>query len=414
MGLIRAGLSAFNSNMADQWKEFFYCDSLSSDQLVVKGEKRTGRRSSNTRGSDNIISNGSTIAVADGQCMLIVEQGRVVEVSAESGEFIYDSSSEPSIFSGAFGEALVDSFKNIARRFSYGGSPGKDQRVYYVNTKEIIGNKFGTRTPIMFRVRDQRIGLDADVSLRCSGLYSYRISDPVRFYTNLSGNVEEEYRRDAIDETLKGEFTSALMPSFGKLSSLGLRPNEIVFHTRELEKALNESLSSEWSPRGLSVSSVAISSLSLSEEDEQMIRNAQKSAMYKDPAMAGATLVGAQADALRDAARNPSGAVGGFVGLGMASQAGGARAESFFEMSGRKKSEGWTCSCGQENSGRYCSACGSPRPDSSSWTCPECNSLNSGKFCTNCGSRKPEDEWRCSCGNVNRGNFCSSCGKKRP
>ena len=168
MGLIKAGIGAIGSVLADQWKEYFYCDALPKDVLMVKGTKRITDRSSNTKGSDNVISNGSGIAVADGQCMLIVEQGKVVEVCAEPGQFTYDSSTEPSIFAGKLGESIKETFKAIGRRFAYGGDTGKDQRVYYINTKELMENKFGTPAPVPFRVVDSKIGLDIDVSIRCS------------------------------------------------------------------------------------------------------------------------------------------------------------------------------------------------------------------------------------------------------
>ena len=199
MGLIKAGLGALGGSLADQWKEFFSCDALDNDVLVVKGQKQVSGRSSNTKGNDNVISNGSGIAVADGQCMIIVEQGKVVEVCAEPGEFTYDSSSEPSIFAGPLGKGIIDTFKTIGKRFTYGGDTGKDQRVYYFNTKEIIDNKFGTPNPIPFRVVDSKIGLDVDVSVRCSGVYSYKITDPILFYTNVCGNIENEYGREEID-----------------------------------------------------------------------------------------------------------------------------------------------------------------------------------------------------------------------
>ena len=243
MGLIKAGLGALGGTLADQWKEFFYCDSIDKDTLVVKGQKRTGSRSSNTRGNDNIISNGSVIAVADGQCMIIVEQGKVVEVCAEPGEFTYDTSSEPSIFTGNLGESIKETFKTLGRRFTFGGDTGKDQRVYYFNLKELIDNKFGTPNPIPFRVVDSKINLDIDVSVRCSGVYSYKIADPILFYTNVCGNVESDYNRSELDTQLKTEFISALAPAFGRLSELEIRPNQISTHNAEIEAAMNEALS---------------------------------------------------------------------------------------------------------------------------------------------------------------------------
>ena len=400
MGLIKAGIGALGGTLADQWKEFFYCDALEKETLVVKGKKRVGGRSSNTKGNDNIISNGSGIAVADGQCMIIVEQGKVVEVCAEPGEFTYDSSSEPSIFAGSFGESLKNTFKTIGKRFTYGGDTGKDQRVYYFNTKELIDNKFGTPNPIPFRVVDSKIGLDIDVSVRCSGVYSYKIADPILFYTNVCGNVDDEYLRSEIDGQLKTEFISALQPAFAKLSDLELRPNQIVAHNTELENAMNEALTSKWAElRGLKVVSVALGSVTLPEEDAEMIKKAQQSGMLRDPGMAGATLVGAQADAMRNAASNPNGAMAGFMGMGMAMNAGNmANAQGFYAMQGQQQpqqqqapADGWKCACGNVASGKFCSNCGAKRPEENNgWFCPECGNKNTGKFCTNCGTKKTE------------------------
>ena len=328
MGLIRAAAGAAGSTMADQWKEFFYCEAMDKEVMVVKGTKRTSSRSSNKRGSDNIITSGSGIAVADGQCMMIVEQGQVVDICADPGEYTYDASTEPSIFAGSLGEGIRSTFQTIGKRFAYGGDTGKDQRVYYFNTKELVDNKFGTPTPIPFRVVDSRIGLDIDVSVRCHGVYSYRIADPLLFYTNVCGNVEQEYTREELDSQLKTEFVSALQPAFGRLSELELRPNQIVTHNTELENAMNEVLSAKWEQlRGLKVVSVALGSVTLPDEDAEMIKQAQRTAMMRDPSMAAATLTGAQADAMKAAASNSAGAMTGFMGMGMASNAGGLNAQ---------------------------------------------------------------------------------------
>lgn len=428
MGLIKAGKGALGGTLADQWKEFFYCDAMDKSVLVTKGQKRVSGRSSNTKGNDNIISNGSGIAVADGQCMIIVEQGKIVEVCAEPGEFTYDTSTEPSIFTGSLGETIKQTFQTIGKRFTYGGDTGKDQRVYYFNTKEIIDNKFGTPTPIPFRVVDRNIGLDVDVSVRCSGIYSYKIADPLLFYTNVCGNVEREYTRGEIESQLKTEFVSALQPAFAKISEMEVRPNAIPGHAEELSEAMNEALTKKWSElRGLEVVSIAMNPITLPEEDAEMIKIAQKNAIMRDPTMAAANLAGAQADALRAAAANENGAMTGFMGMGMAQQAGGMNAQSLFAMGQQQTQQSrqqpeptaqtagtWTCSCGAENTGKFCAECGSPKPEKKEWTC-SCGAVNTGKFCSECGSPKPQtEEWTCSCGTVNRGKFCAECGAKRP
>lgn len=437
MGLIKAGTGALGSTLADQWKEFFYCDALDKEVLVVKGQKRTSERSSNTKGSDNIISNGSGIAVADGQCMIIVEQGKIVEVCAEPGEFTYDSSTEPSIFSGSLGESILETFRTIGKRFTYGGDTGKDQRVYYINIKEIMDNKFGTPNPIPFRVVDSKIGLDVDVSIRCSGLYSYIIADPLLFYSKVCGNVEQEYTREEIDKQLKTEFISALQPAFGRLSELELRPNQIVSHNTELEDAMNAALSTKWGElRGLRVVSIALGSVTLPPEDADMIKELQRTAVLQNPNMAGATLVNAQADAMREAASNSAGAMTGFMGMGMAMNAsGGANAQNLFAMGQQQAAQqpaqqassaavpeatpagSWVCSCGTTATGKFCPECGSPKPAADGWTC-SCGELNKGKFCQNCGAKRPEGApvYRCDkCGwepedPTHPPKFCPECG----
>ncbi len=427
MGLIKAAIGALGGTLADQWKEFFYCDSLPNDVLVTKGQKQISGRSSNTKGSDNVISNGSGIAVADGQCMMIVDQGKIVEVCAEPGEYTYDKSSEPSIFAGSLGESIIDTFKTIGKRFTYGGDTGKDQRVYYFNTKEVLDNKFGTPSPIPFRVVDSKIGLDVDVSVRCSGVYSFVIENPLLFYTNVCGNVEREYSVADIASQLKTEFVSALAPAMGKLSALEMRPNQIPTHTAELEGALNEALSSKWgSLRGLKIKSIALNPITLPEEDEELIKTAQKNAILRDPTMAAAHLAGAQADAMKAAAANDGGAMTGFMGFGMAQQAGGANIGNLFAMgaqqqtsaSAKNGSNGWKCACGAVNSGKFCAECGAPKAESG-WKC-SCGSVNKGKFCPECGARKPADAplYRCDkCGfepedPKNPPKFCPECGDR--
>ena len=439
MGLIKAGMGALGGTFADQWKEFFYCESMPKEVLVTKGQKRVTGRSANTKGNDNIISNGSGIAVADGQCMIIVEQGKVVEVCAEPGEFTYDTSSEPSIFAGSLGESIKETFKTVGKRFTYGGDTGKDQRIYYFNTKEILENRFGTPNPVPFRVVDSKIGLDIDVSIRCSGVYSYKIADPLLFYSNVCGNVEQEYSREELDATLKTEFISALQPAFGHLSELELRPNQIVTHNTDLENAMNTALSEKWGAlRGLKVVSIALGSVTLPDEDAELIKQAQRTAIMRDPTMAAATLVGAQADAMKTAAGNQAGAMTGFMGMGMAmNQGGGMNAQNLFAMGQQQQeqqaqqmaaqqavqqqapqAEGWKCSCGNFVTGKFCPECGSPKPvEEEGWTC-SCGSVNKGKFCQNCGAKKPEGAplYRCDkCGwepedPTHPPKFCPECG----
>ena len=398
MGLIHAALGAATGVLAEQWKEYFYCEAMAEDVLAVKGSKRTSGRSSNRYGSDNIISTGSVIAVADGQCMLIVEQGKIVEVCAEPGEFIYDASTEPSIFSGSLGDGILEVFKNIGKRFTFGGEPPKDQRVYYFNTKELIGNKYGTPSPVPFRVVDSNIGLDVDIAIRCFGEYSYRISNPLLFYTNICGNVSEDYSRDKLDGQLKTELLTALQPAFAKISALGIRYSALPGHTMELADALNEVLSAKWRDlRGIEIVSVGVSSVKASEEDEKMIKELQRNAAFRNPQMAAAHLVGAQAAAMQSAAANEGGAAMAFMGMNMASNAGGINAQSLYQMGAQQPAQ-------------------PAKPAVNTWECPTCKTSASGKFCTECGTKKPaaENVWVCECGAENKGKFCAECGAKKP
>ena len=405
MGLIKAGIGALGGTLADQWKEFFYCDSLENDVLMVKGSKRVSGRSSNTKGNDNIISNGSGIAVADGQCMIIVEQGKVVEVCAEPGEFTYDSSTEPSIFSGKLGDTIKETFKTVGKRFTYGGDTGKDQRVYYFNTKEILDNKFGTPNPFMFEVANKRLGLYRSVQVRCNGVYSYRITDPLLFYTKIAGNVSDEYRREEIDNQLKTEFISALQPAFAMLTELELRPAQIPAHTTELKDALNKALAVDWTDRrGISVESIALNPITLTPEDMQKINQMEDAAtMGSNPFMMAGRMTDAQASAMEAAASNPNGAMNGFMGFNMAMGAnGGFNAAQMYQAGVQQQ---------QQFAQQQQSA---PTPAADSWKCA-CGATASGKFCTECGAKKPEAEgWTCACGAVNKGKFCPNCGQKKP
>ncbi len=421
MGLIRAGIGALGGTLADQWKEFFYCEAIDKEILVTKGQKRITGRSSNTKGNDNIISNGSGIAVADGQCMIIVEQGKVVEVCAEPGEFTYDSSTEPSIFAGSLGRSIIDTFKTIGKRFTYGGDTGKDQRVYYFNTKEIGDNKFGTANPIPFRVTvDEALGMKMSVDLRCNGVFSYKIVDPLLFYTNVCGNVSDVYERSEIDPMLRGELMNALQPALAKIAAQRIMYYEIPGHTTEIVEALREELSADWrEKRGLEVYSMALNSVSVPEDQRRKITQWEENAMLSNPNLAAAHLVGGQVSAMNKAAENEGGAMTGFMGMGMAMNAGGANAQSLFGMGQQRQqsaADSWKCSCGATASGKFCQNCGAKKPEQpGTWNC-KCGAVASGKFCPECGSPKPDngEGWTCSCGAVNKGNFCQNCGAKRP
>ena len=423
MGLIKAIKGAVGGVLADQWKEYFRCDALPGDVLVRKGKKVTGSRSSNTKGTDNIITTGSVIVVADGQCMMIVDQGKIVEFSAEPGEYKYDASTEPSIFCGDLGEGIMQSFEQMVKRFTFGGEPAKDQRIYYVNTKEVLGNKYGTPSPVPFRVVDNNIGLDVDISIRCFGEYSYRICDPILFYKNVCGNVTGDFTRANLDGQMKSDLLTALGSAFAKVSAMGVRYSALPGHGPEMAAALNDVLSPKWRNKwGVEIVSFGVNSVKASEEDEAMIKELQKTAVFRNAGMAAAYMVGAQGEAMKTAAGNAAGAMTGFMGMGMAQQAGGANAAQLFQMAQQQPqpavSNGWKCSCGATATGKFCPECGGKKPEpkaANGWKC-SCGATATGKFCPECGRKKPEEPkgWTCSCGAVNMGKFCAECGAKKP
>ncbi len=432
MGLIKAAIGAVGGTLADQWKEFFYCDALPADVLVRRGQKQTSKRSSNTKGHDNVISNGSGIAVADGQCMIIVEQGKIVEVCAEPGAYTYDTSSEPSIFAGSFGESLKQTFKTIGKRFAHGGDTGKDQRVYYFNTKEIMGNKFGTPNPIIFEVVNKRIGMSRTVQVRCNGVYSYVISNPLLFYTRVCGNVEYQYTRDELDDQLRAEFIDALQPAFGALAELELRPAQIPAKANELKSAMNDALKQEWiENRGLSVGKIALNPITLSDADMKKINDMEDAAsMGSNPYMMAGRMTDATANAMETAAGNSGGAMTGFMGMGMVgtgAQGGFGAAQDLYNMGQQQQQQAapppsssagsWKCSCGAENNGKFCMECGSPKPTAGGWKC-SCGAVNKGNFCSECGAKKPAGvpQYKCDkCGwepakDSKPPKFCPECG----
>ena len=426
MGLIKAAMGAAGSVMADQWKEYFYCEALPVDVLAVRGRKKVSGRSSN-KGSDNVISNGSLIAVADGQCMLIVDQGKIVDVCAEPGEYTYDMSTEPSVFTGSLGAGISAVFKNIGKRFTFGGETPKEQRVYYFNTKEITGNKYGTPSPVPFRVVDERAGIDLDIGIRCFGAYSYRITNPLLFYTNVCSNVSTQYDASELAPRLKSELMNALQPALATLSANKVQYYEIPAHTLEISEALNEQLSNIWrKKRGIEVFSFNINSLSIPEEQQKKITEWEENAMTTDPTTAAARLVGGQIDAMKTAAGNTAGAMTGFMGMGMAAGANGMNAQNLFAMGQQpaapqqqtSAADSWKCSCGATVTGKFCPECGSKKPEpkpADSWIC-SCGATVTGKFCPECGKPRPAaaEGWTCSCGAVNKGKFCSECGKPKP
>lgn len=434
MGLIEAFKGAVSGVVADQWKEYFYCDAIDNKYLMVRGHKKTNGKASNNRGDENVISNGSIITVADGQCMIIVDQGKVVDLCAVAGAYTFDASSEPSVFTGNLGDSILETFKAIGKRFTFGGDTAKDMRVYYINTKEIMGNMYGTPKQVPFRVVDERAGIDMDISIRCHGQYSYRICDPVSFYTNVCGNEKECFPRERIDSQMKSELLTALQPALGRISEMGIRYSSLMTHTQEIADTLNAELSKSWAQdRGITIVKFGVSSVTADPEDEAMLKEMQKTAAYADPTRMAAYQGMAQADAMKMAASNTStGPAMAFMGMNMAQQAGGSGVADLFALGQQQKAaqqaaaantpapagDSWKCSCGAVATGNFCPECGAKKPSPAvGWTC-SCGTVNQGKFCTNCGTRKPAGvpQYKCDkCGwmpedPANPPKFCPECG----
>lgn len=458
MGLIRAFGSAASGELADQYLEYFVCDSLSEDILVARGVRKDSGRSTN-KGNPEVISNGSGVVVSDGQCALIVAQGAIAEVCAEPGVYTYDASTESSIFSGGLGKGIKESFKQFGRRFAHGGEVPTDQRIYYVNIKEIMNNKFGTTNPLPFRVIDARTNIDFDISMRCHGTYTFKIDDPVLFYKSISGNMTTAYKRSQIIDQLRSELLNGLIPAFTAVGAKGVRYSEIALHANDVRDEANASLADTWGKnRGITLVSLAFNSIDIPPEDLEAIKDIQKTAVYTNQSMLGAKLALEQTEAMKAAASNTSaGPMMAFAGLNMtgmtrpnsdysdmisngpgippvaasqnnvpqqsapaadvqsaAPQQSGAQPTAANADSGT-----WKCACGAENTGKFCKECGQPKPAApDGWECPSCKTINKGKFCVECGAKKPAEAllYKCDkCGwepedPKNPPRFCPECG----
>jgi len=442
MGLIKAILGAAGGVLADQWVDFFACDAMPPDVLMRPGTRPQQARSANTKGSENVISNGSKINVADGQCMLIVENGRVADFCAEPGQYTYDNQIQPSLLGGGLKD-LGPSFRQVGKRFLAGGAPTDQQFIFYINTKEIIGNKIGWGN-IPFRDSEFQM----TVRVQGFGQYSFRITDPIMFYTNIVGNQMTEYKRDDLASQMKAEVIAALQPALGKIAQQGVAYDMLINYPKEIGKALDDEMSTEWTQlRGIDIVSLAMESVTVDDDSARKIERLQEARALSNPMMAAGRIAAGQANAMETAAGNEGGAVGAFMGMGMAQNAGGMNAANLFQMGQGQQAPpppfaqaaapvqgsvpaapasgaaaaGWTCpKCSQTgNTGKFCSNCGEPQPAApADWACPKCGQAgNTGKFCCNCGQAQPVVPTACTkCGWAiapgGTPKFCPECGQQ--
>ena len=425
MGLIRALAAGATTMMADQWREYFTCDALSGNVLVAKGEFKTKKRGlfgARNKATEDIISDGSVISVNEGQVALIVSDGKIVDFCAEAGYYKWDNSTEPSLFGGdGVFRGLVDTFKRIGYRFTFGGDPGSQQRVYYVNVKEILDNKFGTQTPMAYDDPYYKTAL----YIRYFGQYTFKIVDPLLFFASISGNVTDTYTSEELKATATDEFMTALDTALARLSADGIKFSRLPTMQREIARYMSDTLDGEWRERrGIEIVSVALTKVTPDENSRKRIEEFDTNVMHAAPdAMAGG-MAYAQMRAMRDTANNAGGAMTGFMGVGMAANAmgmsGGATLLDHAEKIQEKTAaaapaeNGKKCPrCGTAAAGKFCPECGEKMPEESgAWIC-ECGAACMGKFCPECGKKKPEG-YTCSCGYVSERpfKFCPECGKK--
>ena len=426
MGIIRALKETVGGSFADQWLEVIEPEDM-GDQTVMTRGICTGK-GSNKKGSRNVISNGSVIHVYEGQFMMLMDGGKIVDYSAEPGYFTVDNSSMPSMFGGNLDEVIRNSFD----RFRFGGTTPTAQKVYYLNLQEIKGIKFGTRNPINYFDNFY----NAELFLRAHGTYSIKITDPIRFYVEAIPKNREQVEIKDINEQYLYEFLDALQSSINQMSADGVRISYVSSKSRELSKYMADTLDEDWRQnRGIEIQSVGIASVSYDEESQKLINMRNQGAMLGDPMVREGYVQGAFARGMEAAGKNPGGSTVGFMGMNMASQMGGTMASSMSaanvqqmqmnqaarqaeeekkakEKEATREKDSWICSCGHENTGKFCSECGQPRPVKETWVC-SCGHENTGKFCSECGAPRPAGEWVCSCGHKNTGKFCSECGKSR-
>ena len=468
MGIIKAVTTAVGGALADQWLEAVEPDDMGDRTVFVRGVQVRRGKGSNTKGSSDIVSDGSVIHVYPNQFMMLVDGGKIVDYTAEEGYYKVSHSSMPSMFNGQFGEALKESFNRIR----FGGVTPGSQKVHYVNLQEIKGIKFGTRNPVNYFDNFY----NAELFLRAHGTYSIKVTDPIKFYAEVIPKNADHVEIDSINEQYLSEFLEALQTSINQMSADGTRISYVTSRSRELGQYMAQTLDEEWTRmRGMEIQAVGIASITYDEESQNLINLRNRGAMMSDPLIREGYVQTTIAEGLKNAGSNDSGAMAGFMGMGMGMQMGGgfmgaASNTNMQQMQMNQAPGQMPGNTGMPGMGGH-PAGGQPagnqpmggqpmggqpmgnqpmgnqpsgvqpagsqwavpnqmagtQPGSagmagqmpgtqpgSAWTCPGCGTSNTGKFCGECGHPRPDTPWTCACGNINTGKFCSECGKPRP
>ncbi|MBE5987062.1 membrane protease subunit (stomatin/prohibitin family) [Lacrimispora xylanisolvens] len=389
MGIVKALTSAIGGSLADQWLEVIEAGDMGDQTLFTSGVKV--RKGSNTKGTDNTVSDGSVIHVYPNQFMLLVDGGKVIDYTGEPGYFTVKNSSMPSLFNGQLKEAVSESFDRIR----FGGQTPTAQKVYFINLQEIKGIKFGTPNPINYF--DQFY--NAELFLRAHGTYSIKVTDPILFYAEAVPKNADHIEVEDINGQYLSEFLEALQSSINQMSADGIRISYVASKGRELGQYMADVLDDQWRVgRGIEIQSVGIASISYDEESKSLIQMRNQGAMLSDPGIREGYVQGAAARGIEAAGSNANGSLAGFMGMGMGMNTAGG----FMGAASAANANQMQMNQAAKNAGAQ-----------ETWTC-SCGSVNTGKFCPDCGSKKPEGPWTCGCGAVNTGKFCSECGKPRP
>ena len=302
--------------MADQWLEAVEPDDMGDKTVFVRGVQVRRGKGSNTKGSSDLVSNGSVIHVYPNQFMMLVDGGKVVDYTAEEGYYTIDHSSAPSMFNGQFGEALKESFNRIR----FGGITPGAQKVYYINLQEIKGIKFGTRNPINYFDNFY----NAELFLRAHGTYSIKVTDPLKFYAEVIPKNADKVEIDSVNEQYLSEFLEAFQTSVNQMSADGTRISFVTSKSRELGRYMADTLDEEWNKlRGMEIQAVGIASITYDEESQNLINLRNKGAMMGDPGIREGYVQSTIAEGLKNAGGNSAGSLAGFMGMGFGMQTGG-------------------------------------------------------------------------------------------